>query len=64
MAAQHTFKTQRTDKAHTQRLAAFKDITHDGCTGPSVNPVPVIGMDDLEAPARLNTVLHELVRLL
>ncbi|MBQ1091442.1 hypothetical protein [Streptomyces sp. B93] len=65
VAAQHTFATQRTDKAHAQRLAAFKDIAHDGLHRPiSSAAVPTIGMDDLEAPARLNAILYELMRLL
>ncbi|MCX4627564.1 hypothetical protein [Streptomyces sp. NBC_01443] len=65
VAAQHTFSMQRTDKAHAQRLAAFKDIAHDGLHRPiSTAAVPAIGMDDLEPPARLNAILHELAALL
>ncbi|MER6632254.1 hypothetical protein ABT301_29240 [Streptomyces sp. NPDC000987] len=63
VAAQHSFATQRTDKAHAQRLAAFKDIAHDGLHRPiSAVSVATIGMDDLEAPVRLNAILHELAR--
>ncbi|MEV6999300.1 hypothetical protein AB0N62_16645 [Streptomyces sp. NPDC093982] len=64
VAAQHPFAMQRTDKAHAQRLAAFKDIAHDGLHRPISTAVPAIGMDDLEAPARLNAILHEVARLL
>ncbi|OLZ74040.1 hypothetical protein AVW11_00815 [Streptomyces amritsarensis] len=65
VAAQHPFPIQRTDKAHAQRLAAFKDIAHDGLHRPISDAAgPTIGMDDLEPPARLNAILHELARLL
>ncbi|MEU2601430.1 hypothetical protein ABZ669_30625 [Streptomyces hirsutus] len=48
---------KRTDKAHAQRLAAFKDIADDVMHRPIRATVPVISMNDLPEPARLNAVL-------
>lgn len=64
VAAQHTFAVKRTDKAHAQRLAAFKDIADDVMHRPISANVPVIGMNDLPEPARLNAVLQELLSIL
>ncbi|MET7937968.1 hypothetical protein [Streptomyces sp. NPDC005322] len=64
VAAQHTFAVKRTDKAHAQRLAAFKDIADDVMHRPISANVPIIGMNDLPEPARLNAVLQELLSIL
>ncbi|MER6149347.1 hypothetical protein [Streptomyces hirsutus] len=55
---------KRTDKAHAQRLAAFKDIADDVMHRPISATVPVISMNDLPEPARLNAVLQELLSIL
>ncbi|WP_459752929.1 hypothetical protein [Streptomyces sennicomposti] len=64
VAAQHVFAVKRTDKAHAQRLAAFKDIADDVMHRPVSATVPVISMSDLPEPARLNAVLQELLSIL
>ncbi|MER5449536.1 hypothetical protein ABT065_28520 [Streptomyces sp. NPDC002764] len=64
VAAQHTFAVQRTDKAHAQKLVAFKDIADDALHRPISTTVPVLSMDDLPEPARVNSILQEVVRLL
>ncbi|MFJ7905201.1 hypothetical protein ACIQ6V_32745 [Streptomyces sp. NPDC096198] len=64
VAAQYAFTVKRTDKAHAQRLAAFKDIADDVMHRPISATVPVIGMNDLPEPARLNAVLQELLSIL
>ncbi|MEV4036298.1 hypothetical protein [Streptomyces umbrinus] len=64
VAAQHPFTMQRTDKAHAQNLSTFKPIGDDVLHRPIGPNVPVITMDDIPAPLRLNTVLHELLLLL
>ncbi|MFJ8488441.1 hypothetical protein ACIRBZ_08625 [Streptomyces sp. NPDC094038] len=64
VASQHTFVTQRTDKVHAQKLVAFKDISDDGLhrqIGPSV---PVLTMDNIPEPVRLNAMLQELLTIL
>ncbi|MFC9498381.1 hypothetical protein [Streptomyces sp. NPDC056982] len=64
VAAQHAFSIQRTDKVHAQNLAAFKGIADDALHRPIGATVPVLGMDDLPAPTRLRSVLHELLTIL
>ncbi|MFJ4981492.1 hypothetical protein ACIP6X_40310 [Streptomyces coeruleorubidus] len=64
VAAQHSFPVQRTDKAHAKNLADFKDIADDVMHRPIGFNVPVISMDDIPAPVRLNAILHEVLRLL
>lgn len=64
VAAQHTFTVQRTDKAHAQKLAGFKDIADDALHRPISANVPVITMSDLPEPTRLNALLNELLTLL
>jgi hypothetical protein len=64
IAAQHSFPVQRTDKAHAKNLSDFKDIADDVMHRPIGPNVPVISMEDIPAPVRLNAILHELLRLL
>ncbi|MER6477686.1 hypothetical protein [Streptomyces filamentosus] len=64
VAAQHTFTVQRTDKAHAQKLAGFKDIADDALHRPISTNIPLITMNDIPEPARLRAVLHELVTLM
>lgn len=40
VAAQHTFTVQRTDKAHAQKLAGFKDIADDALHRPISANIP------------------------
>ncbi|MFE7580127.1 hypothetical protein ACFU5Y_01015 [Streptomyces gardneri] len=64
VAAQHTFPVQRTDKAHAQKLAAFKDTADDAPHRPISGNVPLVTMNDLPEPTRLRAVLHELAQVL
>ncbi|MFJ5788259.1 hypothetical protein [Streptomyces hydrogenans] len=64
VAAQHTFTVQRTDKAHAQKLAGFKDIADDALHRPISTNIPLITMNDIPEPARLRALLHELVTLM
>ncbi|MFF2573538.1 hypothetical protein [Streptomyces sp. NPDC058084] len=64
VAAQHTFTVQRTDKAHAQKLASFKDIADDALHRPISANIPLITMNDIPEPTRLRAVLHELVTVL
>ncbi|MGW4778432.1 hypothetical protein ACWEPA_17430 [Streptomyces filamentosus] len=64
VAAQHTFTVQRTDKAHAQKLAGFKDIADDALHRPISANIPLITMNDIPEPARLRAVLHELVTIM
>lgn len=64
VASQHTFTMKQTDKAHAQFLVNSKSIGDDVMhrrIGPSV---PVITMDDIPTPIRLNAILREMVTLL
>ncbi|WP_129306566.1 hypothetical protein [Streptomyces sp. L2] len=64
VASQHTFKMKQTDKAHAQFLANYKTIGDDVMHRPIGLSVPVITMDDIPTPIRLNAVLREMVTLL
>ncbi|WP_333745473.1 hypothetical protein [Streptomyces sp. IBSBF 2950] len=64
VAAQHKFAVQRTDKAHAQRLVAFKDIADDVLHRPISTGRSVITMDDLPYPTLLRAMLRELLTLL
>lgn len=64
VAAQYSFTVRRTDKAHAQNLEAFRPIGDDVLHRPIGPRVPVITMDNIPAPLRLNAVLHELLLLL
>ncbi|MFE5300660.1 hypothetical protein [Streptomyces sp. NPDC056632] len=64
VAAQHTFTVQRTDKAHAQKLASFKDIADDALHRPISANILLITMNDIPEPTRLRAVLHELVTVL
>ncbi|MDX3122758.1 hypothetical protein [Streptomyces scabiei] len=64
VASHHKFAVQKTDKAHAQRLAAFKDIADDVMHRPIGPGRSVIAMDDLPEPARLRAMLRELLTLL
>ncbi|MFE7551051.1 hypothetical protein [Streptomyces gardneri] len=64
VAAQHTFTVQRTDKAHAQKLVAFKDIADDALHRPISPNLPLVTMNDLPEPTRLRAVLHELASVL
>ncbi|MCC5034816.1 hypothetical protein DMH02_016715 [Streptomyces sp. WAC 00631] len=64
VAAHHSFAVQRTDKAHAQKLTAFKDIADDALHRPISTAIPGIAMGDLPEPARLNAILQEVARLL
>ncbi|MFG3287244.1 hypothetical protein ACGF3G_00270 [Streptomyces sp. NPDC048179] len=64
VASQHAFVTQRADKIHAQKLVDFKDISDDAMhrqIGPSV---PVLTMDNIPEPVRLNAMLQELLTIL
>ncbi|MEW2127947.1 hypothetical protein AB0891_29980 [Streptomyces sp. NPDC007259] len=64
VASQHMFAIKRTDKAHAQYLADFKTIGDDVMHRPIGPNVPVITMNDIPAPIRLNAILREMVPLL
>ncbi|MEV6500017.1 hypothetical protein [Streptomyces prunicolor] len=64
VAAQYSFTVRRTDKAHAQYLETFRPIGDDVLHRPISPRVPVVTMDDIPAPLRLNAVLHELLLLL
>ncbi|MDX3672683.1 hypothetical protein [Streptomyces europaeiscabiei] len=64
VASQHRFAVQKTDKAHAQKLVAFKDIADDVMHRPIGPGRSVIAMDDLPEPARLRAMLRELLTLL
>lgn len=64
VAAQYPFAVQQTDKAHAQRLTAFKEVAHDVMHRPISATVPTLSMGDLPEPVRLNAMLQELLTVL
>ncbi|MEU3282432.1 hypothetical protein [Streptomyces antibioticus] len=64
VANQHTFMTQRTDKIHALKLVDFKDISDDGMHRQIGSSVPVLTMDNIPQPIRLNAMLQELLTIL
>ncbi|MET8765760.1 hypothetical protein [Streptomyces sp. NPDC004658] len=64
VAAEYAFRVAQTDKAHAQRLAAFKEVAHDVMHRPISATVPTLSMGDLPEPVRLNAMFQELLAIL